>query len=209
MKREAIFSKAIWTAKKRYAMIVHNSEGVDYHPYKLKIMGMDIVKSSTPKAIRGELKSILVKIFESTEPELQEYVAGFKKKFMEMPIEDVAFPRGVNTLNKYARGPKKPGKPIAVTAAITYNTYASKDKTLTPIKDGDKIRFVYLKQPNPTHSHVIGFPAFGTLPPSLKLDKFVDYGLQWEKVFLSPLKGITNAIGWDVEPKSTLDDFFS
>jgi len=210
MKREAIASKAIWTAKKRYAMIVHNSEGVDYTPYKLKIMGMDLIKSSTPVLIRKYLKDALTLIFESDQEALYEFVDDLKKKFLKMTPEEIAFPRGCNDLTKYTDNKAifKSGTPIHVRGSLIYNHMNRNNKDVVPIKDGDKIKFIYLKVPNPCRENVISFPSFGTLPPDMGLHKYIDYEKQWEKVFIAPLLGITTAIGWNPEKRPSLEDFF-
>lgn len=212
MKREAIFSKGIWTKKKRYALMVHNSEGVDYKPYKLKIMGMDIIKSSTPQLIRKELKAALPIIFEQGETRLREFVSEVKTKFHNFPVSDIAFPRSVNDIEKWKSGEGyRSGTPIHVRGAILYNRCVDQVTTqkYDKLRNKDKIKFVYLKMPNPIKENIIAFPSEKSLPKEFKLDKYIDYELQFEKTFLYPLRGITDAIGWDLEERSTLEDFFS
>lgn len=211
MKREAIASKSIWTAKKRYAMMVHNSEGVDFHPYKLKIMGLDLIKSSTPLEIRKKLKEALVVIFEKDQEALYDYVEKFKHKFMSMPIEDISFPRSVTDLDKYKDnvsiyGPKTP---IAVRGALMYNHMNKNNKDIIKIKNGDKVKFVYLLMPNPSRENVISYPSYDKFPGWLDLDAYVDKDTQWEKVFIAPLKGICDVIGWHPEKVASLEDFFA
>lgn len=210
MKREAIASRAVWTAKKRYAMMVHNSEGVDYKPYKMKIMGMDIIKSSTPQLIRKKLKEALTIIFETDEDTLHKYVSKLHEEFSKLPVEDIAFPRGVNDIDKWADAKiiYKSGTPIHVRGSLLYNNFNRNDKNIVPIKNGDKIKFVYLRVPNPVRENVISFPSFGVLPESMGLHNYVDYEKMWESVFISPLKGITSAIGWTPEKTASLEDFF-
>ena len=210
MKREAIASRAIWTAKKRYAMMVHNSEGVDYTPYKMKIMGMDLIKSSTPMAIRKKLKESLVVIFEKDQQALHDFVAEVHDAFMKMPVEDVSFPRGMNDMDKWIDSKilYKSRTPIHVRGAILYNHFNKKNKDLVPIKNGDKVKFVYLKVPNISREDIISFPSYGNLPESMGLHKFIDWDKQWDKVFIAPLKGITDAIGWTPEKKPSLEEFF-
>jgi DNA polymerase elongation subunit (family B) len=210
MKREAIASKALWTAKKRYAMMVHDSEGVIYKPYKMKIMGMDIVKSSTPQTVRKELKNSLPIIFEQGELALRKYVAEVKERFMQLPIEDIAFPRSASDIDKwFEKDTYKSGTPIHVRGAIMYNKFTKDLDKYDKIRNGDKIKFVYLKVPNPIRENIISFPSSGTLPSELKLDKYIDRELQFEKTFLSPLEGITTAIKWDLVERTTLEGFFS
>jgi DNA polymerase elongation subunit (family B) len=210
MKREVIASRAIWTAKKRYAMMVHNSEGIDYKPYKLKIMGLDLIKSSTPQEIRKLLKESLVTIFEKDESELQKFVSQVKQKFMKMSVENIAFPRSANDLEKYHNDKSIYGSkcPVQVRGALLYNHYLKSNNDIVKIKSGDKIKFVYLKMPNKIREDVISFPSHSSLPKELDLHKYINYELMWEKVFLSPLKGITDAIDWSPEKRATLDALF-
>lgn len=209
-KLDTISSKAIWTAKKRYCMLVHSAEFVRYHPPKLKIMGMDIIKASTPKAIRNELKASLPIIFEDGEVALRKFVEGVKTRFFALPPESIAFPRGVNDIDKWTDGiGYKSGTPIHVRSAINYNNLATKLIKYDKIRSGDKIKFVYLRVPNVIHENIVGFPSAGVLPPEFGLHQYIDKEKQFIKAFISPLKSITDAIGWELESKNTLEDFFS
>lgn len=210
MKREAIASRAIWTAKKRYAMMVHNSEGVDYHPYKMKVMGMDIIKSSTPMLIRKKLKEALTIIFEKDQEALHDYVGKLHIDFMNMPVEDISFPRSVTDITKWS-DPKriyKSGTPIHVRGSLLYNEANKKNKDIAPIRNGDKVKFVYLRVPNPIRENVVAYPSYGSLPKQMDLHKYVDYEKMWNSVFISPLTGITSAIGWTPEKVANLEEFF-
>lgn len=210
MKREAIASKAIWTAKKRYAMMVHDSEGVKYHPAKLKIMGMDIIKSSTPLTVRKELKAALPIIFEDGEVALRNFVAEVRSRFFGLPVEKISFPRGTSNIDKWVIGKTyKSGTPIHVRGAILYNNHTDSIKKYDKIRNGDKIKFCYLKMPNPINENVISFPSGLTIPDELGLIKYVDYDKMFETTFLKPLEGITVAIGFKLEVQSTLESFFS
>jgi DNA polymerase elongation subunit (family B) len=204
-KREAIASKALWQAAKRYGMVVHNSEGVDYKPYKIKVQGLDMVKSSTPKIVRDDLKECLTKMFIEGEQGMQDHVQKVKESFYNTEPELIAFPRGVSDLDKYVDGQTyKSGCPIHVRAAIMYNNNRTSEEQ-TPIRNGDKIKFLMLKLPNPIKENVIGFPADGQLPNRDVLLKYVDYDTMWEKTFVAPLTGLTDVCGWNVEEVFTLD----
>lgn len=206
-KREAIASKGLWVSKKRYALLVHDSEGVAYDPPKLKIMGLDIVRSSTPHTIRAILKDSLKMMFEKSEKELQKHVTEVRDKFMSMPPEDIAFPRGVNDLDKWNLGSGKyrDGTPIHVRGSIIYNThYANKD--IQPIANSDKIRFIYLKVPNPLRENVLAVPMGTKFPPSIT--EYIDYQTQFDKTYLKPLEGLAHAAKWKLEESSSLEDFF-
>ena len=209
MKREVIASKTLFQACKKYAMMVHNSEGVDYKPYKLKIMGMEIVRSSTPKIIRKALKDALVVIFEKGEQTLRQFVVDLKKNFLVSPVSDVAFPRGVSDIKKWeTKGTYKKGTPIHVRGAILYNEATKNNKEYGKIQDGDKIKFCYLKMPNPIRENVISFPIATGLPPEFKLERYIDYNAQFQKTFRDPLEKIIKPIGWELEERNTLEAFF-
>ena len=210
MKRETIANKGIWKAKKMYILNAWNVEGVQYDKPKLKIQGIEAVRSSTPHACRENIKTALSIIMNENEERLHQFIAEFRDRFMELPFEDVAFPRGVKGMNKYSD--KKQiyikGTPIQVKGALLFNNLLkSKNiKTIVPIADGDKIKFAYLKQPNPIGDTVIATPD--ELPKEFKLDKYIDREMQFGKSFVEPLRSITEVIGWDVEKRATLEDFF-
>lgn len=215
MKREAIASKSVFLQKKRYAMMVHNSEGVDYSPYKLKIMGMDIIKSSTPIKVREMLKDILVTVFIKDNDELINHISQKRDEFMKLDIDDIAFPRGVTEIDKYviAHSPGYAKKtPINVRASILYNKYANMTDNIL-IENGDKIRYIYLKEPNTLHENVIGWPSSHSYPKHIPflanlIENYADKETMWNKTFMQPVKGITDAIGWKTEHIATLEDLF-
>jgi DNA polymerase elongation subunit (family B) len=210
MKREVLADKAIWTAKKRYIMNVHNSEGVQFAKPKVKVMGLEMVKSSTPSVIRGKLKDSIDVILLGDEKVLHKYVTEFKKEFDQMPIADIAFPRGVNGMKQYAGSPiYSKGTPIHVRGALLYNHYIKKfgiDKKYAAIRDGDKIKFVYVRTPNPLQEDVIAFSQ--ELPKELGLQTYIDYDKQFEKVFLDALQIVIQPLGWKTQQESSLEDFF-
>jgi hypothetical protein len=208
MKREVIADRGIWTAKKRYILNVHDSEGVRYAKPKLKIMGIEAVKSSTPSVCREAIKEALNIIMNKSEEDLHEFIADFKSKFYKLTFEEVAFPRSVQDLTKYAKETK--GIPIHVRGALLYNNLVKKldlQKKYELIKDGEKIRFSYLKMPNPARDNVIC--AFSGLPSEFKLEPYIDYDTQFEKAFMAPLNSILEVIDWHSEKQSSLEDFFS
>jgi len=210
MKREVLADKGIWTAKKRYVLNVHNSEGVQYAKPKLKVMGLEMVKSSTPAVIRDKLKDSLDVILAGDEKILHTYVLEFQKEFNQMPVEDIAFPRGVNGLKTYAGSPiYSKGTPIHVRGSLLFNHYLKRlelEKRYQPIKEGEKIKFVYVKKPNPFNEDVIAFPQ--KLPKEFGLHDFIDYDLQFKKTFLDALQTVIEPLGWKTEEQSSLEDFF-
>lgn len=210
-KREAIASRVLFRAKKNYAMYVHNSEGVAYDPPKLKVMGIEIVRSSTPQWCRKKLKESLQMIFETDELTFRKHFAEIEKDFRNLPADEIAFPRGVSEIDKWVEpdGKLKLRIPIHVRASALYNLHTKKYNTYAPIQNGDRIKFVYLKLPNPIRQDVIGFPTSSKLPKELGLEKYVDYDLQFEKTFEGPLSTLTAAAGWKLREEATLQWLFS
>ena len=211
MKRENIANKGIWTAKKRYILNVWNSEGVQYAEPKLKMMGIEAVKSSTPAACRTAIKDALKVIMNGTESDVQEFVGNFRKKFETMPPEDIAFPRGCNGVGKFSNPATiySKGTPIHVRGALLYNFHAKKNKVTHKyplIQEGEKVKFLYLRRPNKINENVISF--FQTLPKEFGLDKYIDFDLQFQKSFLDPLQVIMDTINWKAEKIATLEDLF-
>jgi DNA polymerase elongation subunit (family B) len=189
-------------------MYVHNSEGVDYKEPKLKVMGIEIVRSSTPQWCRKALKKSLMMIFETSEESFRENFDKNEKEFKKLPPEEIAFPRGVSDIDKwFDNGKIKKGCPMHVRAALLFNLHTSKYPGYQQIQNGDKIKFVYLKLPNPIKENVIGIPAGLKLPKELGLDKYVDYTTQFEKTFEMPLRSLTDCAGWHVREVSSLEGF--
>lgn len=211
MKRETIADKGIWKAKKMYILNAWDVEGVRYKEPQLKLQGIEAVRSSTPKACRSSIKQALKIIMNDDESAVQAYIADFKSEFMKLPFEDVAFPRGVKGLDKYADKHTiyTKGTPIHVKGALLYNHMIKKKglgKKYQEIGDGDKIKFALLKMPNPLHDTVIS--VLDELPVEFDLQRYVDYDAQFQKSFLEPIKSIMDTIGWDTEKRATLMSFF-
>jgi len=211
MKREAIANKGIWKAKKMYILNVWNNEGVQYEKPKLKMMGIEAVRSSTPGVCRGKIKEALEIIMNEDEGNLQSFVEEFRTEFLALPFDDVAFPRGVKGLKKYHDDNQicKLGTPIQVRGALIFNHFIKKKKLtkVQPIGEGDKIKFAYLKEPNPLNSTVIA--TSGALPPEFGLDEYIDKEKQFTKTFLDPITAIVDCIGWKAEKTASLEDWFS
>ncbi|MGA1433596.1 MAG: DNA polymerase domain-containing protein, partial [Candidatus Nanopelagicaceae bacterium] len=211
MKRENIADRGIWTAKKRYILNVWDSEGVRYKEPKMKIMGLETARSSTPAYFRDKLYAAFQIIIGKTNDELIAFINDVRTETRQRPYEEVAFPRGVNNLAKY-RHPTEvyaKGTPIHVRGALLYNHYIKKHKIENKhqlIQEGEKIKFMYLKTPNPIHENCISF--FGELPQEFGLEKYVDYQTQFEKSFLEPLKNVLQCIGWTHEKTITIGSFF-
>ena len=212
MKREGLSDKGIWTAKKRYILNVYNNEGVQYNEPQMKVMGLEMIKSSTPAAIREKMREAITIMMNGTEEDIHQFIQQAKKDFMGLPAEEISSPRGCNGLAKYSDGLSlyKLGTPIHVKGAILYN-YHLKQKNLTKkyplIQEGEKLKYTYLKMPNPFKDTVISFP--GRLPKEFGLQEYIDYDLQFSKAFLEPIKVILDCMEWSTEKVSSLEDFFS
>ena len=211
MKREAIANKAIWVAKKRYMMNVFDEEGIRFDIPKLKIMGVEAVKSSTPEVCRGKIKDAIRVIMNDSEDALIKFVADFKEVFKTLSPEEVAFPRSCNYIDKYVdpNSIYKKGTPIHVKGALIYNHHILKNKLQRKyplIKDGDKIKFLMLRQPNTVKDTVISFAT--KIPYEFDLHKYVDYETQFTKTFTDPLRFVLDSIGWKLEREATLESFF-
>ena len=212
MKRENIAERGIWTAKKRYILNVWDSEGVRYEEPKLKMMGIEAVKSSTPAPCRTMIKDALKLIMNDTEDNVQKFIEECRTKFRKLDPEDIAFPRTASDVRKYSASSTiyAKGTPIHIRGALLFNHYVKK-KNLTNkyslIGNGEKVKFIYLKKPNIIQENVVSF--IQEFPTELGLDKYVDYDLQFEKSFVEPLKAILDAIGWSVEKTVNLESFFS
>ncbi len=212
MKRENIAERGIWTAKKRYILNVWDSEGVRYEEPKLKMMGIEAVKSSTPAPCRQMIKDGLKLMMSGTEEDVINFIDKCRADFKSLSPESIAFPRTASDVQKYSSSSDiyMKGTPIHVRGALLFNHYIKLNKLSNKyslIQNGEKIKFLYLKKPNSIHENVISF--IQDFPKELGIDKYIDYDLQFEKAFLEPLKIILDSIGWSVEKTVNLELFFA
>lgn len=211
MKREVIADRAIWTAKKRYIMNVHNSEGVQYAEPKIKVKGIEAVKSSTPKVCRDAMKKLFKTIMSGDESKTQEEIAEFRKVFESLPPEKIGIPRGVTNVRKYADRQTiyAKGTPLHVRGCLMHNWLLDEVgcKSVPKIKNGEKIKYIFLHKQNPTRENCISF--VGSLPPQFKLESYIDYETQFQKAFLDPMQLILDTIGWSPEARGSLEEFFN
>ena len=211
MKRENIADRGIWTAKKRYILNVWDSEGVRYKEPKLKIMGLETARSSTPAYFRTKLYDAFKMIVTKTNDDLIKYVEETKREACSQDYSQISFPRGVNGLDKYRSKSNiyEKGTPIHVRGALLYNHYVRQNKVdnkYQMIQEGEKIKFVYLKMPNPIMENCISY--FTEIPKEFGLDNYIDYSLQFDKSFLKPLENVLECIGWTSKKTVTLGRFF-
>ena len=212
MKRENIADRGIWTAKKRYILNVWDSEGVRYEEPKLKMMGIEAVKSSTPAPCRLLIKNALKLMMNGTEEDVIDFIDESRKQFKKLPPEEIAFPRTASNVQKYKSHSMiyEKGTPIHIRGALLFNHYVKEkklDNKYSLISNGEKVKFLYLQKPNIIQENVISF--IQDFPRELGLEKYVDYDLQFDKSFVEPLKAILDAIGWNVEKTVNLELFFS
>ena len=211
MEREVLADKGLWTAKKRYVLSVYNSEGVSYKKPKMKIMGLEMIKSSTPHSVRELLKEAIPTILHGGQNDLYKFIDDARTQFNSLPVEEIAFPRSVNGLKNYRDSASiyRKATPIHVRGALLYNHYL-KEKNITlrysDIKEGEKIKFVYLKKPNVIRENVISF--LDVVPKEFGIHEYVDYDLMFEKVFLDPIEIMVQSLGWKVRQTASLEDFF-
>ena len=212
MKREKITDRSIFIAKKRYILNALNSEGVHYEEPKVSVTGLESVRSSTPEICREKMKQIFKVILSGDETETQQFIAKFRDEFRSLPPEDIAKTSGTDNINKYMSKETlyRKGCPMHVRGCILYNHFLTQkklDKKYEKVQSGDKIKFIYLKVPNPIRENMISFP--GVLPKELGLDKYIDYDTQFDKVFLGPVENIIEPLGWKSEKVNTIEDFFT
>jgi len=216
MGREVIADKGIWTAKKRYMLNVWDSEGVRYTEPKLKIKGIETTRSSTPEFVRKHLKTAINITLNGTEQEMVDFIEKCRDEFYSLPPDQMAFPRSVNGMRKYADKDTiyRKSTPIAVKGALIYNYHLKQmklEKKYKKIIEGDKIKYLHLKKPNPFggmkgEDQVVSFPNI--LPKEFELEKYIDSKMQFEKSFIDPLTAILDTIGWSTEKKNTLENLF-
>jgi DNA polymerase elongation subunit (family B) len=210
-KREAIADNCLWVAKKRYAMNVLDNEGVRYDTPDLKVMGLEIVRSSTPAPVRDSLREAVRICLTQDEKALHDYVEKTKKDFLAMTPEEIAFPRGCNNMSKYrdVGNLYSKGCPIHVRGGLLYNHYLKEFNVsgkYESIQEGDKIKFIFLKEPNIIRENVLGF--ISTIPKEFGIHSYIDYEMMFQKAFLEPLDTIVKTLGWHTEKQSTLEDLF-
>jgi len=211
MKREAIADKGLWTAKKRYILSVYNNEGVSFKEPKIKITGLESVRSSTPDIVKEKIEKAISIIMSDNQNELHKFILNFQKEFRQIDLYEIARPIGANNLQDYSCKTQifRKGTPQQVKGALIYNHLLKEmklTKKYTLIDEGDKIRTLYLREPNKARTNCISFVDI--LPPEFELNKHVDYDIQFEKTFLKPVRTILDAIGWKTEKSSSLADLF-
>jgi DNA polymerase elongation subunit (family B) len=206
-----IADRGIWTAKKRYILNVIDSEGVRFAEPKIKMMGIEAVKSSTPMVCRDAMKRMFKIMVEGDEDRTQKAIAEFKQEFFKLPPEEISFPRSCNGIEKFRSRSSiyAKGTPIHVRGSLLYNhqlKVLGLEDEYERVEDGNKVKFIHLMTPNPIQENVISFDS--VLPSEFGLHKYIDYNKQFAKTFTEPLEIILDSIGWTVEPVADLQAFF-
>ena len=213
MKRENIANRGVWKAKKMYILNVYDSEGERYTEPKMKMMGVEAVRSTTPEHAKKAIIDSFRIILNEDEKTLQNYVSEFRSTFNSLPLDEIGRISGVAGIEKYDRGNGAVADhcPIHVKAAITYNHMLTKKKLTNKyerIRSGDKLRYLNLVEPNPYNNS----PVMAIVKPMPQefgdVGKYVDYDEQFKKTYLNAVTSITDVIDWKPEKTATLEDFF-
>ena len=212
-KRENIAECAIWTAKKRYCMLVHDSEKVRYEKPVMKITGLDAKRSSTPDYVRPKMLELIEMIMTSDEKTCQKYVENFKREYSEVDLTKIGMPKSMNNMIKFTdyNDPSwsKKGCPAQTHGAIIYNKMLDdlNLKGYDPIQEGSKAYYVYIKKPNRcNNTHVLSFDE--EIPSEFGIDNRVDLDLMFQKAFIKPMEPLFTSSGWSIEKKSSLGSLF-
>lgn len=209
--REVISDAMIYVAKKNYAINVWDNEGVrHYGEPKLKMKGLEAVKSSTPKWSRENLEECYIAALSGSEDKVHENIKGYYNEFVKRPFEEMAQIISVNNIEKYyVNGEFQPKTPKQVKAAVNYNNtikkYGLEYKGFIP--NGEKIKILPLLMPNPTGLPVIGF--MDKLPSEFGLEEYIDKGAIFNAAFKVPMKRFLDAIEWSLEKRASLCDYFN
>lgn len=208
MKRESIAERGIWTGGKRYIMLVWDDEGVRYKKAKFKMVGIEAVRSSTPTVCRGAIEEAAEILIGMDEDKFINYMETFEQKFGDASLPDIARNSSVKDLAKYRNETKS--VPPHVAGALAYNDMIKKMNLgdyYPMIRDGDKVKFLKMKTPNPTFGKWIAFPN-GELPKEFGIERYVDRQEHYQIGFLQPMTTLANAAGMSVERRHSLSDFF-
>jgi len=209
MAREVIARSGFWTAKKRYALAVWDMKGLRYAEPQIKMQGLEPVKNSVPRVLRGMIKEAIKTILLKDEKDLQKYVSSAFDKFKEASYEEISTTRNTDSMSNYHFKDNQFSlkTPIVVRGALMYNHMIDKlglEGKYKKIQPGEKAKSCYLKMPNPINCNIISVPL--EIPKEFGLDDFIDYRLQFEKNFIKPLTTITEVVKMNLEEVNSFDD---
>ena len=206
-KAEICADTGIFIAKKRYVLRVREDEGTRFaldHP-KIKTVGIEIARSSTPSWIRSKLKEAIPILLDKSFADVRTWFLKTKEEYMSQPVETLAISGAVTSLDYNI---KDSSIPIGSRSVLVYNKFVE-DNNLTNkyplIPPGEKSKRLYLKTPNKFNSDTIAF----TNPSFIKEFKdYIDYDKNFEKTFISPLSIMTTPLKYDITLKTdTLEDW--
>ena len=216
-KREIIADRFILLKKKKYLCRLRANEATvfpDDAP-KIKAMGVELIKSSTPKFSIEHMSEALPILFDGTQKDLREWFEKCKTEFKNAPISDIVANMTVNCVDYDLR--KNLAIPINSRASLIYNEFIKKhnlEGSFNLIHAGDKIKYIYLKTPNTlgetivnstgrsikkTYPNVIAFIDYNFIQ---YIKDYIDYDTQFEKTLIKPLEFMANAINFTVKEKA-------
>ena len=204
IKQETIAKGGFWVSKKRYAQWIINDNTVDCD--KLDVKGLDVKRSSFPTYFKEVMSTVLMDILkDENKDKIDEYILRKKDEMKTTNFIDIAKNSAVKHMSKYtfknqALGEFMKGTPAHVKAALTYNQllkYFKAAYKYEPMKDGDKIKWVYLK-PNPLGLESVGLTGYNDPKEILDLvEQHIDYELIWTKELENKLDDFYIAMKWE------------
>ena len=216
-KREIIADRFLLLKKKKYLCRLRANEATVFpvDSPKIKAMGVELIKSSTPKFSIEHMSDALPILFDGTQKDLREWFEKCKTEFINAPVSDIVSNMTVNCIDYDLR--KDLGIPLNSRASLIYNEFIKKhnlEGSFNLIQAGDKIKYIYLKTPNTlgeTIKNTTGRTVKSSYPDVIAFtdDNFIqyfkdyiDYDTQFEKSFIKPLEFMTNAINFTVKEKA-------
>lgn len=203
---------SFWTAKKRYAANVWDSEGTRFEKPKVKIMGMETQRSSTPHAVKIFLKEAIRLILQEGEEALHDHYKKFEEEFKKLDYREIARVSTANNISKWDDGRGYPilKTPNHIKGVLFFNRHTKGMDGITPVMEGEKVMVLPLKDKNPFSSDCISWQSGTRLPASIEHDilKWVDFGSMFDGYVISPLKMMTDACKIDYEKRASLNDLF-
>lgn len=236
-KREVIAETGFFLdKKKRYAMLVKDSEGVRFNEPELKVVGLELLRSSTPAAVKPWLEEAILVILANNRMKLVRWLKDKRAIYETLPVEDISQNSSVSNITKYlvpaydaanrfigyqVKKPKavsigedgfekehKLGIPINSMAAINFNDYIKRNGW---DKKYEAIREgskikLLRLKPNPYNYEVIGYEGYWN--KDFDLTPYIDRDIMFEKTFKQFIRNITNTFGWNLDLEYTVDDLF-
>jgi DNA polymerase elongation subunit (family B) len=223
IKQEMIAKSAFWVTKKRYGQWIINDGGLEVE--KLDVKGLDIVRSSFPPAFRDFMTKVLKAILAKVPKEkIDEFILNFKNNLKDEELDKIALPTGVKGITKYIDKSKsgfqsktmftsmKKGAPVHTKASVIYNDLLRHFKVTNhePISNGNKVRWVYLKQ-NPYNIDGLAYKGYDDPKQIIDfINQYIDRDKLFDKALSKKIKMFYDAMSWDmpVEKKNTIEKFF-